>query len=95
MQGLFNTGAVVVTEGASKLIRSGHGMADKAVTIYLHKHMTGDWGDMPAEDTQANEDAIGRGGQIMSSHRVMDEGKIWIITSPDRRMTTILTPQEY
>jgi len=95
MQGLFNTGTVIVTEGASQALRKGHGLDDEAITCYLHRHLSGDWGDVPPEDAAQNEENIGRGGRIISSHTAYGGKKLWVITEGHRRMTTIMTPDEY
>lgn len=66
----------------------------------LHRHKTCDWGDMPDEDKQSNDDALIGEGRIVSGYIIPDEingrgSKIWIITEWDRSVTTILYPSEY
>lgn len=61
---------------------------------YLARHLTGDWGEMCAEDRQANEDAIIQGLRIFSAYDT-PEGRIWVITEADRSVTTLLLPDEY
>jgi hypothetical protein len=66
---------------------------DKAgddLTRYLAKHLTGDWGQLSAEDARANEEAITEGSRILSSYRLTDGTKVWIITEADRASTAIL-----
>ena len=66
----------------------------------LQRHQTCDWGDMPEEDKQSNDDALIGEGRIVSGYIIPDEingrgSKIWIITEWDRSVTTILYPSEY
>jgi hypothetical protein len=60
----------------------------------LHRHHCGDWGDLDAEDKQANEHALRDGARIFSSYKVADR-KIYCITEADRSMTTLLFASEY
>jgi hypothetical protein len=53
------------------------------------------------EDAQANEDAIAVEGdkakqsRVLSSYKLQNDQKIWIITEWDRTVTTVLLPEEY
>lgn len=62
---------------------------------YLFRHVLGDWGELDAEDRQANEAALVHGTRIVSSYRLQGEHRIWIITEADRSATTFLLPEEY
>jgi hypothetical protein len=42
--------------------------------------MQGDWGEVDAEDAQANEAALTNGLRLLSAYRLTDETRIWIIT---------------
>jgi hypothetical protein len=61
----------------------------------LRRHVSGDYGDLCAEDRAANEAALRTGARILSSYPLADGQKVWIITEADRSATTILTPDEY
>lgn len=61
----------------------------------IHRHVTGDWDDMGAEDQQQNLLAIQSGRRIFSSYKIGATTKIWIITEADRSSTTLLLPSEY
>lgn len=61
----------------------------------IHRHVTGDWGDMGAEDQKQNLLAIPSGRRIFSSYKIGATTKIWIITEADRSSTTLLLPAEY
>ena len=87
----FRCGRLYATPGALEAF-------DKAgddLTRYLAKHLTGDWGELSADDERANEEAITEGSRILSSYRLADGMKVWIITEADRSSTTILLPSEY
>jgi hypothetical protein len=62
----------------------------------LCRHSLGDWGSVPEEDRQANEDALLTGDRIMSSYTLGD-ATLWVITEGRRedRQTTVMLPDEY
>lgn len=60
----------------------------------LGRHVTGDWGDVCAEDAQANDRAVAQGTRLLSAYD-FPGGSIWIITEADRSATTILLPEDY
>ncbi len=66
-----------------------------ALILYLIRHAQGDWGDVCKEDWEANEDALKNGLRLLSSYKLPDEKKIWIITEWDRNATTLLFPEDY
>lgn len=59
------------------------------------RHSIGDWGDIGHEDAKANVYAIRFGARILSSYRVAEGVKIWVITEADRSSTTLLLASEY
>lgn len=88
----FAFGNVVATPGADALLRR-HNIAPVRL---LARHLAGDWGDVPPEDAQANEEALRSGARLFSAYTLPDGGKLWIITEAEpRAVTTILTPGEY
>ena len=62
---------------------------------YLARHVRGDWGDLCDEDRLLNERSVGGGGRLMSSYKLSEQIKLWIITESDRSVTTLLLPSEY
>lgn len=73
----------------------------------LHRHNTGDWGDLDADDIAANNYALHRrDGRLLSGYPIPDEltdpsvddEAVWIITDdladPDS-FTTVLWPSDY
>jgi len=87
----FSLGRVVATPGALSALET----AQESALGYLQRHESGDWGNLPPEDQQENEFSLGNGFRLLSSYRLRDETKIWIITEADRSVTTILLPSEY
>lgn len=69
----------------------------------VNRHVRGDWGDVCADDAQANEDALKIGARLLSAYvlpppegsGLSANAKIWIITEADRSVTTLLLPEEY
>ncbi|WGJ91264.1 type I restriction endonuclease subunit M [Achromobacter mucicolens] len=89
---LFRNGNIVATPGALELLRQ----LEVSALGYLFRHMNGDWGDLDAEDKQANQAALIYGSRIFSSYALPDgKSKLWIITEADRSVTTLLLPDEY
>lgn len=84
----FLLGERVITQGADETITH-----IQAIEL-LERHQSGDWGDMCAEDKQANDDAIINEERIFSAY-IVNGVKLWVITEWDRSVTTILLPSEY
>lgn len=86
----FSPGTIVATPGALDKIE------DKGVDVLalLSRHLSGDWGDLDAEDKAKNDEAVLVGTRLLSAY-VVDDVKFWIITEWDRSVTTILLPEEY
>jgi hypothetical protein len=87
---LFALGAIVATPGALELMEQGNIDAFQL----LHRHVTGDWGDLDAEDKQENDLSVQKGYRILSAYGRGGK-RLWIITESDRSVTTILRPDEY
>ena len=88
---LFSLGQVLATPGALKLLET-HRLLPLS---FIQRHVSGDWGDICAEDRQANVDALQYGYRLMSVYAVTPSDKLWIITEADRSSTTLLLPEEY
>ncbi len=88
---LFSLGNLYMTPGAIETVTQ-HGIN---VSELLRRHVTGDWGDLDAEDKQANNDALHCGARIFSAYEVAQNEKLWVITEADRASTTVLRPDEY
>jgi hypothetical protein len=84
-------GQLVATPGAlAALTAAGQNPAE-----FLARHQSGDWGEVSAEDWQANNHALTAGNRVLSAYRLKDRTKIWVITEADRTLTTVLLPDEY
>lgn len=88
---LFSAGQIVSTPGALALLEQ----ARKSPLEFLSRHLRGDWGDLCQDDKTENELSLKYGFRLMSSYRVTDREKLWIITEADRSVTTLLLPAEY
>ena len=87
----FQLGNIVSTPGALEAIER----AGDTPLPYLTRHATCDWGDLDQGDKAENDAALKDGTRILSSYRLSDDTRIWIITEADRSATTILLPEEY
>lgn len=87
----FPLGQTVATPGALQaLTESGESPA-----VFLDRHVTGDWGEVDAEDAKENELSVAKGFRIVSAYRTAKGQKLWVITEADRSSTCILLPEEY
>lgn len=66
-----------------------------SLLTYLARHQSGDWGDLGADDVAENEFSLTHGLRLLSSYRLSDGTRIWILTEADRSSTCILLPDEY
>ena len=104
---LFLLGRIVATPGALELLRRTATNPE----VLLMRHVTGDWGDIGAEDARENDLSLQAGFRLMSVYQlplvataVADGNQpnatavrhpIWLITEADRSATTLLLPEEY
>jgi hypothetical protein len=88
----FSLGQLVSTPGCLEaFVVNGVSPMD-----YIARHASRDWGEgIDADDARENELSIIQGFRILSSYRLPDNTKIWIITEADRSATTCLLPEEY
>jgi len=88
---LFDPGQLVATPGVlAALEKSGQSPMD-----FLSRHVTGDWGEIPAEDRKENQFSLEKGFRLMSSYRTTANDVVWVITESSRSHTTLLLPSEY
>lgn len=93
---LFSSGAVVATPACWQALEK----ANQSISVFLSRHLTGDWGDLDDEDKLSNDDAIRDGGRILSAYVLATGQRIWLITEAadengKRVATTALLPEEY
>ena len=92
----FRPCQIVATPGAlDALAQSG-----QTPDFFLGKHLSGDWGEVNAEDRNLNDQALADGSRLLSAYRTLKGEKIWIITEAvgddgERASTCILLPDEY
>ena len=86
----FPLGHVVATPGALEAVREN----GVDVLALVHRHASGDWGAVCADDAQANDHALAHGARVLSAYETK-AGRLWVITEADRSATTVLLPSEY
>lgn len=84
-------GQLVATPGALKELEQ-HSITPLRL---LSRHSTGDYGDIGPDDAKANADALRFCARILSSYRLTEGVRIWVITEADRSATTLILPSEY
>jgi hypothetical protein len=87
----FPLGQLVATPGAAEALERNQ----QSPTIFVRRHVRGDWGQLDLEDIKENEFSLVNGFRLLSRYRLTDGTVIWIITEADRSVTTILLPAEY
>lgn len=92
----FSLGTIVATPGALAALQHAH----QSPQELLRRHVSGDWGDLDAEDKQANEAALLDGSRIFSAYLLKTSDKIWVITEAEsdngqRASTCLLLPEDY
>ncbi len=92
----FSLGRIVATPGALEVLQAAGQSPDE----FLARHVTGDWGDLDAEDRQANELALIDGSRILSACKTRKGERLYVITEANnevglRYCTTILLVSEY
>ena len=87
----FELGKIVATPGAlTALEESG-----EAASSFIHRHHTGDWGDVCEDDAEANEEALQVALRIFSVYHSKAGVKLYVISEADRSSTTILLASDY
>ena len=85
----FDLGRLTITRGALQALDQ------QDVLVAVHRHVTGDWGDVDSEDWAANEQALREDTRLVSVYHSSVGVKFYIITEWDRSVTTILMPEDY
>ena len=88
---LFSLGRVVATPGAIEALEK----AKTSAWELLSRHCAGDFGEVDADDWQANLDAIKDEARILSAYTLKTGERLWVITEADRSSSCCLTPDEY
>ena len=91
----FELGRTFCTVGVDTLMKEQADFGEFVLNS-LTRYKNSDWGEMCDEDLRLNDRAIKDGDRIFASYiNPQSQKKIWIITEPDRSVTTILFPSEY
>ena len=70
-------------------------LSEKDILMGIRRHQAGDWVDLPAGNKAANDRALVEQTRLWSVYRSSAGVKFWIITEADRRVTTVLMPEDY
>lgn len=87
----FKLGQVVATPDAIAALEG----AGQTAWEFVTRHVEGDFGEVDAEDRQANEEAIQHGERILSAYTLRTGVRLWVITEADRSSTCVLQPENY
>ena len=85
----FRLGHIVSTPNALSQL------THEDILMGIQRHQAGDWGDPPAGNKEANDRALVEWTRLWSVYRSAAGVKFWIITEADRRVTTVLMPEDY
>ena len=87
---LFTLGQIVATPAVIAHFNEHR----QSILPLLRRHVSGDWGELCAEDKAENVLSVQQGFRILSRYTVAGEA-VWLITEADRSATTALFPNEY
>ncbi|MBP7559231.1 MAG: hypothetical protein KBA64_02005 [Armatimonadetes bacterium] len=87
--GRFPLGSVCVTRGAAGTLD------EDDIRRAVGRHAGRDWGDVCAADWDRNDRSVEEGCRLLSAYRSRAGIPFWVITEPDRSVTTVLLPEEY
>ena len=87
----FELGRVVATPEAIDALEASGESPDS----FISRHHTGDWGDVCADDAEANEEALQVGFRIFSVYHTAKKVKLYVITEQDRSSTCLLLASNY
>ncbi|MGO8698482.1 MAG: hypothetical protein ACLQVY_12265 [Limisphaerales bacterium] len=90
------TGAPALTLPLGRIVATSNALevlSHEDIMDGIRRHQAGDWGEVGAEDRQANDRASVEGTRILSAYR-SGETTFWIITEADRSVTTVLLPED-
>lgn len=85
----FLLGRVVATPNALAQIPNNE------ILQALSRHERGDWGTLDPEDRDVNENSLKHGGRLFSRYVSTANVAFHIITEWDRKVTTVLLPEDY
>jgi hypothetical protein len=90
---LFELGKITMTPSAISIIAG----FKVAVGDLLDRHERGDYGDVSEVDWRENTFALLPESieRIMSVYTINKDKKLWVITDPDRKLTTLLTEEDF
>ena len=87
----FSLGRIIATSGVMSL--------GIDLIPLIRRHHCGEWGDLCADDKEANDLALVNDERILSKYHVVAASgtrvSIYVITEWDRHLTTILLTDEY
>lgn len=88
-EGKFRLGRVTTTSGALGAIPT------EEIQAALHRHHSGNWGELDKFDCHENDQALFSGKRLFSVYITTGGVRFYIITEADRSATTVLLPDEY
>ena len=90
---LFQLGRLTMTRGVQSLVLAGFDLGH-----LVARYKRGEWGDTDQGDVDRNNHAVKVGGlRVFSSYDVPEspDGRLYIITEHNRKLTTVMLPTEY
>lgn len=86
----FPIGALIISEGVDRMVRAG---TDDPFQ-FLQRHARGDWGDVPADQWEANVAGMHSDAKLESFYVASNGQRIRIYTEADRSATHIVLASE-
>lgn len=83
----FEINDVSFTPGALRL-------PENDILLALMRHSEGDWGDLDPESRLASDEALARGGELVSAFYSAYGVRFLVVTDEDRSVTTLMLESE-
>ncbi|WP_158633568.1 hypothetical protein [Tautonia sociabilis] len=64
------------------------------VCVAALRHGRGVWGELDEDFREANERGLREGERLVSAHRARDGTQFFVVTDPDRAVTSVIVPAE-
>lgn len=85
----FRLGKIVSTPNALDRL------TQEDILLAIGRHQAGDWGNVDTHGHAANERALVEGTRLWSVYHAGNGVKFWLITEANRRLTSVLLPEDY
>jgi len=84
----FEIGHIAVSDRVLHMMQDSEGF-DDFVWESFARHFICDWGDLPSDEKELNDENLEAGGQLFSQYKHSEYGELGILTEEDRSKTVV------